>query len=50
MSDILILNIIITKRNKTVIAPTYKIIYEIPIKPTPDKIKKPAALQKTAIK
>ena len=31
--------IIITKRNKTVIAPTYNIIYVIPIKPTPVKIK-----------
>jgi hypothetical protein len=40
----------ITKRNKTVIAPTYRIIYEIPINPTPSNIKNPAALQKTAIK
>ena len=40
----------ITKRNKTVIAPTYIIRYDIPMKPTPNNIKNPAALQKTAIK
>lgn len=44
------LNIMITKRNKTVIAPTYIIRYDIPMNPTPDNIKNPAALQKTAIK
>jgi hypothetical protein len=44
------LNIIITKRNNTVIAPTYKIIYEIPMKPIPERIKNPAALKNTAIK
>ena len=46
----LILIIIITNKNKIAIAPTYTIIYEIPINPIPNKIKYPAALTKTEIK
>src|SRR5207302_6503315 len=42
--------IIITKRNRTAIAPTYTIIYEIPTKFTPIKIKYKAACTKVEIK
>ena len=42
--------IIITNKNKTVIAPIYTMIYEIPIKPIPNRIKYPAALTNTEIK
>ena len=42
--------IIITNKNKTVMAPIYTIIYEIPMKPIPNKIKYPAAFTNTDIK
>jgi hypothetical protein len=50
ISVIFMLSIIITKRKRTVIAPQYTIIYEIPMKPIPNSNKYPAALQKAAIK
>ena len=50
ISDSLILINMTTNKNKTVIAPIYNIIYEIPIKPIPNKIKYPAALTNTDIK
>ena len=46
----LIFKSIITNKNNTAIAPTYKIIYEIPINPIPNRIKYPAALINTEIK
>src|SRR5580698_1861259 len=45
-----ILIIIITNKNKTVIAPTYTIIYDKPRNPIPDKIKYPAAFTNTETK